>query len=131
MLQTKCIFASAESMDGLRISVMSRHTADDGKTKDPRFYQGIYDEWRPTLAPPLKLVGALKRGEIDWAEFADNYNEHLNVPQVDRAIQELLRAAMESNVTIMCAEEAPENCHRRLIAEKCQLIVPSLEVVVS
>ncbi len=36
MLRTKCILLPKEREDGLRISVMSRHTEDDGKTFCPK-----------------------------------------------------------------------------------------------
>lgn len=131
MLRTKYIFAPAEPEDGVRISVMSRHTQNDGKSENPNFYEGIYDDWRLILAPPLTLVGGYHRGEINWEEFEAGYRLHIGKPLIERALEQLTHEANETDVTIMCGEETPEHCHRRLIAERCQLILPSLVVVIN
>jgi len=56
MLYTKCILSEREISDGIRISVMSRHTLNDGKTPDTRITKDKYDEWIKFLAPKSKLV---------------------------------------------------------------------------
>ncbi|MDO9231385.1 MAG: hypothetical protein Q7U36_02815 [bacterium] len=45
-----------------RISVMSRHTKEDGVTPDERIVEGVtFDEWQKDFAPPVKLIGAYYR----------------------------------------------------------------------
>lgn len=128
MLRTKSILAGFESEDGLRVSVMSRHTLTDGLTPDPRITEDLYDDWRPMLAPPAKLIGDYYKRGLDWEYFEQRFMDHLSDPFVSLALERLIYEALNSNVTIMCIEEAPERCHRRLVAEQCQIIAPELTI---
>lgn len=49
MLKSKCILSPIDDKDGIRISIMSRHTLQDGKTNDIRIIKQIFDEHRPEL----------------------------------------------------------------------------------
>lgn len=69
ILRTSCILIPRSPIDGIRISVMSRHTLNDGKTPDHRL-MGMFDEHRPELGPAPKLIGDYYRG-LSWAEFAE------------------------------------------------------------
>ena len=131
MLKTKCIKKERCLADGLRISVMSRHTLSDGKTPDPDITQESFAEWRKELAPPPKLVGSWYRGEITWNEFENRYREYLADSAVHKVVLQLIASAQKNDVTIMCVEPTPENCHRRLLAEYCQKIEPSLEIEIN
>lgn len=135
MLQTGCIYQSTEGM--VRISVMSRHTHNDGTTPDEGITVGSWQFHWPVLGPPPKLVGAYYRQEISWEEFAGQYREYLrhgneknSAVKVDGVIQRLIRMARLTPVIILCKEATPERCHRRLIAEYCQELDPRLEVVI-
>lgn len=57
MLKTKSILAPIEETDGNRISIMSRHTLNDGITPHPRINNSSYQEWNKVLATPEKLIG--------------------------------------------------------------------------
>lgn len=127
-LHTRSIKAPKRDDDGVRISVMSRHTKEDGVTPDPEIHEGSYDEWWVVLAPPPRLIGAYCRKEISWDEFAAIFREYLMFPQVELLLWRLIKRARVSSVTILCAEDTPARCHRRLIAEMCSAIDPSLEV---
>jgi len=76
-LFTKSIIKEKEP-DEKRISVMSRHTKEDGVTPDKRIVEGVtFDEWRKEFAPPDKLVGAYYRNELSWKYFEKKYVEFL------------------------------------------------------
>lgn len=128
MLKTRSIKAQKRADDGVRISVMSRHTLIDGITPDPAIVPGTYDEWQKTLAPPPKLIGAYCRGKIGWDDFERLFRDYLLLPHVEVFVRRLIRRAEQSVVTIMCVEDDPAHCHRRLIAETCKAINPFLEV---
>lgn len=129
MLKTKCIRVEHEPSDGLRISIMSRHTEDDGQTPDSTITPDSYDQWWPILGPPLGLIGAYCRQEIDWDEYTAGFMDHLEEAPVVDVVERLAHMALRRNVTLLCTEETPEQCHRRLVAERCQAIVPELEIV--
>ena len=125
-LYTKCILASKSRRDGLRISVMSRHTLDDGFTPDLRITQESYDQWMPDLAPLPQLIGAYKRG-MPWEIFEERYLAHLE--RREREVRRLAFCSRILNTTLLCIEESADRCHRRLLAEACKRYVPSLKVV--
>ena len=128
MLQTKCIKAPIESGDGLRISVMSRHTLNDGITPDHEITADLYQEHWRLLAPPDTLMGDYYRRGLPWSLFVQRYSEFLNEPHTHCAIESLARQAMEEVVTILCVEKTPDFCHRRLLATYAQQITPGLEI---
>lgn len=128
MLRTKCIFADAEPDDGLRISVMSRHTLDDGVTPDLRITVDSFDYHWTVYAPNPQLIGSYLRDEIDWTEFDQQYRQAQRMPEQVEKLWTLIRWAEERNITLLCKEATPEQCHRRLLAEECQLLDPTLKV---
>jgi uncharacterized protein YeaO (DUF488 family) len=128
-LRTKCIKHPLGDSDGWRISVMSHHTLDDGITHDPDITPEMYDEHCTRLSNPL-LVGPLKRNEISWGAFEERFLSYLKSPNVRSRLHSLVKLAETSDVTILCVEETPEHCHRRLIAEACKEINPQLEIII-
>jgi uncharacterized protein YeaO (DUF488 family) len=107
---------------------MSRHTLDDGVTPDTRITRDLYDEWLHSLAPTDKLVGDYYKRGLPWEEFEERYLAYLGEgkrPLLLRALGELARV---HDITLLCIEETPEFCHRRLLAEECQRLTPGLEI---
>lgn len=43
-IRARCILADKEDIDGMRISVMSRHTLNDGMTPPPEIADSNYDK---------------------------------------------------------------------------------------
>jgi len=96
---------------------MSRHTLDDGVTPDTRIISGIsYDEHLAPLAPPAKLVGAYYRHELDFADYEKRYRDYLTSSAVVPIVKNLVRRALDENITFLCIEESPEKCHRKILA---------------
>lgn len=127
MLFTKSIYTKKISEDGLRVSVMSRHTLFDGKTPDTAMnFPESVDEWWQWAAPPQKLVGAWYRREVSKEEFTQHYQMHLQRPKVSFEVKELARRALHKNVTLLCVEPKGEFCHRVLLAEECKKYEPEL-----
>lgn len=109
---------------------MSRHTLNDGQTPDKTLSADLYDRWLPILGPPAKLLGDYYKRGLPWAEFETGFNDYLSTDQVSLVVSDIALDALERNITLMCIEETPEQCHRRLVAERCKLIVPELVTVV-
>jgi len=127
MLKTKPILSEREISDGLRISIMSRHTLNDGITPDLRL-ENRFDSHLPIYAPPLKLLGDYYKRSLSWENFEKEYNSYLD--SIPNLIKNLAERAINKNITLMCIEDSPEECHRRLLAERCRLICPSLDILV-
>jgi uncharacterized protein YeaO (DUF488 family) len=126
MLKTKSILAPKEESDGKRFSVMSRHTLDDGITPHPEINEDSYDAWIRELAAPDKLIGAYLHRGMPFEEFKAGYIKHLRKPEIAEKVAALAAACLDNVITILCKDEFPEYCHRRLLAEECKIYQPEL-----
>lgn len=125
-LFTKCILKEPEQEDGIRISVMSRHTLPDGVTPDSRIKS--FDIHMPILGPSPKLVGDYYKRNLPWNEFEKRYIDEISEGSKSQFVRRMAKMAMNQNVTLLCVEETCEHCHRRLLAETCQKYEPNLNI---
>jgi len=128
MLKTKSILKEKEKSDGIRISVMSRHTYSDGITPDIRIKENLYEEHLQKLAPEQKLIGAYYKRGLSWNEFEKKYLEQLQTKETSDKVKKLAKRSLEEDITILCIEDSPEKCHRRILAEECKRYEPSLMI---
>ena len=126
MLKTKSILDLKEDTDGLRISVMSRHTLNDGATPHPEISDSNYDQWLTILSPPARLLGDYYKRELPWKQFEQLYLDHIRQPSIQTEVKRLAERSLGSEITLLCIEESPDFCHRRILAEECKRYVPSL-----
>ncbi|MEI8343431.1 MAG: DUF488 family protein [Candidatus Moraniibacteriota bacterium] len=128
-LFTKSIIKEREP-DEKRISVMSRHTREDGITPDERIVEGqTFDEWRKEFAPPGNQVGAYYRKELSWEDFESKYIEFLRSPEIRSKVESFAKRCTEETITLMCIEHTADKCHRRLLAEELQRYQPQLRII--
>lgn len=128
-LFTKSIIKGREPNEK-RISVMSRHTLDDGITPDERIIKGeTFDEWQKEFAPPSELVGAYYRKELTWEEFEKKYLEFLRSAEIRTKVEAFAKRCTEETITLMCIEDTADKCHRRLLAEELQKYQPNLKII--
>lgn len=130
-LHTISLFVPLEiDKDRTRISVISRPTLDDGVTPDERIKKDLtHHEWIKDFAPPPKLVGSYKRGEISWKEYQERYILFLRSPEVTQKVREFAKRCKYEKITLACIEESSDFCHRRLLAEELQQYEPELIIV--
>lgn len=127
-LKSKQIYLPPVPEDGIRISIMSRHTLDDGVTPDSKIAQSLFHEHRPELAPPLKLIGDYYKRGLAWDLFSYRYEEYLGSSVASVAVECLSLLAMRQTVTVLCKEENPSQCHRSLLLVFCRRAYPGLVV---
>ena len=130
MLRTGCIKNPRRPEDGLRVSVMSRHTLADGVTPDPEITDALFDEHWVILAPPPTLVGDYYKRGLSWGSFAVRYAKYLEREDVQPAVWRIIELAKTGNITVLCIEPSPEQCHRRLLAAACATLDPALQVLI-
>jgi uncharacterized protein (DUF488 family) len=65
-----------------------------------------------------------------WRIFESEFNLHLQSPTAAVRLRHLAALSRNGTITILCVEPTPEHCHRRLVAEVCKEIDPSLEVII-
>lgn len=67
----------------------------------------------PELAPTTELLDAYKKRKGDWAVYERAFLKLMEARQVEQTIpQDLMDRAC-----LLCSEDRPERCHRRLVAE--------------
>jgi len=80
----------------------------------------------PVLAP-TKAILKDYRADRDWQKYVTGFEalmEARNVPDVlDRAVFE------SAAVCLLCSEATPEQCHRRLVAERLAARWPNVEIL--
>jgi uncharacterized protein YeaO (DUF488 family) len=126
-LYTARIYSPRHSTRGTRISVMSMHTLNDGVTPDPKITPKSYDEHMVALAPSLRLLGDYYKRGLPWEEFEERYRASL---QENPALAALVERTWNEEITILCKEESPEYCHRRIIAEEARKLAPDLKIII-
>ena len=129
MLFTESILSERHPDSGTRISVMSRHTLNDGVTPDPRIIPASYDEHISQMAPAPKLIGAYYKRGLPWEEFEQMYIDQIRQADSIPLVQALAYRALRQNLTLLCIEETPERCHRRLLAQECLIYQPTLTLI--
>lgn len=129
MIYTKSILKAPKDSDGIRISVMSRHTLSDGVTQDERIQPGKnYNRWLKNLAPTEKLVGSYYKRGLSWEEFSRQYIDFLKNAAVAKEVKDLARLGAVRDLTLLCIEDSAEKCHRRLLAEECLKYEPKIRI---
>ena len=137
-LKSCCILSERQEGDGFRISVMSSHTLDDGKTPDFRITNDKYNLHLTDLAPKPDLVGRWYKGYLgkhNAENFEKNFApEYLCYLESQHDLVKYIgKLALKNNVTVLCIEPEPHEgeillCHRRLLVEKCKLLIPELDI---
>lgn len=129
MLRTKCILLPPTRSDGLRISVMSRHTLNDGSTPDSRLSPvWSYDFHLKDISPPDPLVGKYYRGEISFSCYIEEYLTHLQKPKNMAILNAIAHFALKKRVTFLCIEYVPTLCHRTTLLWECLKYEPDLRI---
>jgi Protein of unknown function, DUF488 len=86
---------------------------------------GIAYEHHPEFAPSGELLDAYKK-DHDWARYEELFDQLLAERQPEIEARELLR---KESICLLCTEPKADKCHRRLVANYLQSLVPEIEVV--
>lgn len=85
-------------------------------------------EHRPELAPPDDLLDRYRKDK-DWPAYVLEFEERvLATPHAGQTMKELLSRSTTEVVALLCSEPTPDQCHRRLVAERMKDMEPSLQV---
>lgn len=78
-----------------------------------RAVAGIGYEHRPELAPTQELLTAYKSAGGDWAVYERAFLELMAA----RRVEETVPRELADGGCLLCSEDTPKHCHRRLAAE--------------
>ena len=80
----------------------------------------------PDLAPEKALMDLVKRKKGTWAEYEAGYEALLARRNVDKAY---LTRLLKDGDCLLCSEDKPDACHRRLVAQRFQAAETRVQVI--
>ncbi len=80
---------------------------------------------RPDLAPTKELLDGYRKEHKDWAIYERQF---IDLLEYRCAGQPELRNLL-ANSCLLCSEDQPRHCHRRLVAEYLQRQWPDIEII--
>lgn len=86
-----------------------------------------WDMWMPKLSPSHELLNKYKYENLSWNEMSRLFKKEVLQKQ-KFLISWIGKLAMEQTVTLLCWEETPDFCHRKLVAESCKLKNKKIEI---
>lgn len=115
MLKTKSIQKRTAKKDGIRICIMRR--------VKPHFK---YDIWMPTLSPSTELLKDYHEEKVNWETYEKLFSKE--VFEGNKEYIEIVgEMAQKHDITLLCWEETPQMCHRRLVAEEILRKFPKIK----
>ena len=80
----------------------------------------------PELAPTKEILGEYRKNS-DWEQYATRFECLMDERQIP---QKLDRASFERfSSCLLCSEPTPEQCHRRLVAERIAAAWTDVEII--
>lgn len=108
--------AEVQRVLDIRLNNVSQ-LAGFAKRDDLRFFLkalcGIDYLHRPDLAPSKELLDAYRKSGGDWSAYQSGFLKLIT----EREIEKHLSRELINGGCLLCSEEAPDHCHRRLVAE--------------
>jgi uncharacterized protein (DUF488 family) len=74
---------------------------------------GIGYVHKPELAPTQSMLDEYKKHSHDWPQ----YEKQFLALMAERRVEETVPKDLLENACLLCSEEKPVHCHRRLVAE--------------
>ena len=100
------------------------------KEDDLRFILGhfmkVAYEHVPLLSPTEEIFETIKKKK-DWELYVRMYTDLIRERKMDQVLKKAIGGY--ERVCLLCAEDSPKQCHRRLLAEYYQRIVGGVEIV--
>lgn len=95
------------------VSQLAGFTKKDDLRYFLRAIYGIEYVHLPIFAPTKELLDAFKKQKGEWEMYEKGFIELMSLRKAEEAVsKELLDAAC-----LLCSEDEPQHCHRRLVAE--------------
>ena len=79
------------------------------------------------FAPSEVLLDSYKKKYIDWEGYEEAFAKLMKKRDIDVYIAD--NYANEENYCLLCTEVSPDNCHRRLVAEKIREVLEDIEII--
>ena len=108
--------SGAKRLVDVRLNNVSQ-LAGFAKKKDLAFFVkelcGMEYSHLPELAPTQDILDEFKKNKGDWAVYERKFLELMRSRQIEKTVP---RNLIEAGC-LLCSEDKPHHCHRRLVAE--------------
>lgn len=98
------------------------------KREDLRYFSealcGIEYEHLPVLAPTKEMFKEYKIRGGNWGQYACDFLDLMSFRKIESIDKKRI-----DNSCLLCSEDKPHHCHRRLVAEYLASKWPSVEIV--
>lgn len=78
------------------------------------------------FTPSEKILVRYKKGLIDWDDYEREFADLMTYRDIEVYIAD--KYSGEDNYCLLCTEPTPENCHRRLVADKIKEVLGDVEI---
>jgi len=120
--------SGAQRVVDVRLNNVSQ-LAGFSKRDDLRYFLreicGIDYVQLPELAPTQDLLDRYRKGDRDWAAYEHDFQTLIR----RRRIEDTVPRELIDGGCLLCSEDKPERCHRRLVAEYLHNCWGGLEIV--
>lgn len=79
------------------------------------------------FAPTENILSNYKKKIIDWAGYEKNFENLMRERNISDYI--LKNYFDADKICLLCSEPTPENCHRRLVAEKFAEVFANIKII--
>ncbi|MDM8554258.1 DUF488 domain-containing protein [Desulfococcaceae bacterium HSG7] len=86
---------------------------------------GIGYRHLPEFAPTKTILDDYKKNRSDWCVYEKQFIDLMKT----RRIEAQMNAILQDGDCLMCSENKPEHCHRRLVAEYLRDTQPRIDIV--
>ena len=125
---TKLSEAGVKRVLDIRLSNVSQLAGFSKRDDLQYFLKTIRDiDYRhlPELAPTKDILEEYRKNKGDWSVYENRFLALLS----ERKPEERISRAMLDHGCLLCSEDKPENCHRRLVAEYFRKKLGDVEIV--
>jgi uncharacterized protein (DUF488 family) len=99
------------------------------KARDLEFFlravAGIAYLHLPDLAPTQDILDDFVKAKGEWSEYERKFLELM----ATRRVADTLQGRLVDGDCLLCSEDTPEHCHRRLVAEHLREHWPDVKIV--
>lgn len=78
----------------------------------------------PELAPTQDMLDEYKKSKGDWAVYEQKFLELMRKREIEKKVD----PALIADGCLLCSEDKPHHCHRRLVAEYLKLHWDGVEI---
>lgn len=125
---TRLANAGVKKVIDVRLNNVSQ-LAGFAKKNDLRYFLNVLCkigyEHRPELAPTQDMLDEYKKRRGAWARYEERFLELM----AQRKIEETVPRPAVDEACLLCSEDKPHHCHRRLVAEYLKEKWADLEII--